>query len=250
MSIDILSVENLSFRYHQMEILQEISFHIKAGDYVGLVGPNGSGKSTLIRAILGLVQPVKGAISLFGCGLAEFQDWQRIGYVPQRSHFDSHFPATVREIVSLGLLSKKKFPKKIEEMDEIAIDTALDLMAISEIKNRLMGELSGGQQQRVSIARAIVNQPDLLILDEPTTAIDPDTRERFISFLKGLHQNSHTTIVLVTHDAGTVGKYVSHLMYLDKRLIFHGTLEDFCGSREMSGYFGEVSQHLICHRHD
>jgi zinc transport system ATP-binding protein len=114
----------------------------------------------------------------------------------------------------------------------------------------LIGELSGGQLQRVLVARAIVNEPDLLILDEPTTALDPETREIFFNTLQKLNKSKNTTIILVTHDMGSIGKYASKLLYLDKSIIFYGSFENFCSSRDMGSYFGEFAQHLICHRHE
>ena len=171
-AIDILTVQGLSFQYNSIEILTNISFHLRAGDYLGIAGPNGSGKSTLIRLILGLLQPSKGEVTLFGSGLMDFKDWRKVGYLPQKiNSFNPHFPATVKEIVSLGLLSKKKFPRRIKGSDDMAIDNALNLVDIIDIKAELIGELSGGQQQRVLIAKALVSEPELLILDEPTSSL-------------------------------------------------------------------------------
>lgn len=250
-AVGVLSVEGLSFRYNSTEILRDISFQLGAGDYVGVVGPNGSGKSTLIRLILGLLSPSKGMITLFGCGLSEFKSWSRVGYLPQKiNSFNPHFPATVKEIVSLGLLSKKTYPRRITRQDEKAINKALELADILDIRGELIGELSGGQQQRTLIARALVSEPDLLILDEPTTALDPEAREKFFGTLKDLNENKGITIIIITHDMGTIGKYATRLLYLDKKLIFYGGFDDFCVSREMATYFGEYSQHVICHRHD
>jgi zinc transport system ATP-binding protein len=132
----------------------------------------------------------------------------------------------------------------------MAINNALELVDIIDIKTELIGELSGGQQQRVLIAKALVSEPELLILDEPTTALDPEAREKFFGTLKDLNENRKVTIIIITHDIGTIGKYASRLLYLDKRLIFYGGFDDFCTSSEMANYFGEYSQHVICHRHD
>jgi zinc transport system ATP-binding protein len=251
MPVDILSTEGLRFRYNSVEVLSDLSFRIGSGDYVGLVGPNGSGKTTLIRAILGLEYPVCGRVSLFGKDLAEFREWHRVGYLPQRiASFNPFFPATVREIVGLGLFSKKKFVKGKSWADREAIRKALGLLDICDIEESLIGELSGGQQQRVFLARAIVHEPELLILDEPTAALDPETRERFFAMLAELNEKKNVTIILVTHDIGSIGKYASKLLYLDKKVIFFGSFADFCLSEEMMGYFGAYSQHMICHRHD
>ncbi|MBA4417007.1 MAG: ABC transporter ATP-binding protein [Syntrophus sp. (in: bacteria)] len=251
MSIDIVSAENLHFQYNATEVLTDLSFSLKKGDYLGLVGPNGSGKTTLIRLILGFFTPTRGTLTLFGQTPSRFSDWHRVGYLPQRIvDFNPHFPATVKEVVALGLLSRKQFPKRIGRSDNRYIDQALDLVDIGNIRNKLIGELSGGQQQRVFLAKAMVGEPDILILDEPTTALDPDTRERFFNTLKALNRDKGVTIIMITHDTGTIGKYASKMLYLDKRIIFYGTFEDFCMSQGMATYFGEFSQHLICHRHD
>jgi zinc transport system ATP-binding protein len=251
MSMTIVAVEHLSFRYNSVEVLSDVSFDVTAGDYVGLVGPNGSGKTTAIKVILGLIKQTKGMVSLFGTKTNDFRDWRRIGYLPQKhTHFNPHFPATVREIVSSGLFSTKKFPKRIQRFDEASIDEAMKLTDVADIRHKLIGELSGGQQQRVLVARAIVNRPELLILDEPTTALDPEAREKFFQTLMGLNHNRNVTIILITHDIASIGKYASKLLYLDKQIIFYGSFEDFCVSDNMTNYFGEFTQHLICHRHD
>ncbi|HAM50240.1 MAG TPA: ABC transporter ATP-binding protein [Nitrospiraceae bacterium] len=251
MPVDVVAVNGVTFRYNALEILSDISFHVAKGDYIGLVGPNGSGKTTLIKAILGLIQPTGGDIRLFDTHLSQFGGWRRIGYLPQKlDSLNPFFPATVKEVVALGLLAKKRFVKRIDRNDDLAIDRALELMDIRDIKETLIGQLSGGQQQRVLLARALVHEPELLILDEPTTALDPETRERFFTVLHDLNREKKVSLILITHDIGSVGKYASKLLYLDKKVIFYGTFSDFCISPDMMNYFGEFSQHLICHRHD
>lgn len=251
MSIEIISVKNLRFRYNSLDVLSEISFSLKTGDYIGLVGPNGSGKTTLLKVILGLVRPDEGEVRLFGQNSTDFTQWQRIGYLPQKpAALNPHFPVTVGEIIALGLLSRKKYPRQMNRSDEAAISSVLDLLDIRDIRDRLIGELSGGQQQRVFLARAIVNDPDLLILDEPSTALDPETRERFFVLMGSLNKEKNMAIIIVTHDTGNIGRFASKLLYLDKKLLFFGSFEDFCGSTEITRLFGEFSQHVICHRHD
>lgn len=251
MSVDILSVRNLRFRYNSLDVLSGISFSMAAGDYVGIVGPNGSGKTTLLKVILGLVRPEEGEVFLFGQPSPDFTGWRRIGYLPQKpAALNARFPVTVREIIGLGLLSKKKFPRHMDRSDGKAIDRVLDLLDIGGIRHRLFSELSGGQQQRVLLAKAVVNDPDLLILDEPSTALDPETRERFFAFMGMLNRERNTAIIIVTHDTGNIGRYASKLLYLDKKLLFYGSFEDFCGSEEVTRLFGAFSQHIICHRHD
>lgn len=251
MSGKIIEVEKVSVKYNTHEILSDISFSVNEGDYVGIVGPNGSGKTTLIRTLLGLHKPLRGNITILGCQIAGFKEWAKVGYLPQKLvYFNPYFPATVAEVVTLGLLSKKRFPKRLNREDLVLIDHALAKLDIGAIKNKLIGELSGGQLQRVLVAKAIVNQPRLLILDEPTTALDPETREKFFITLRELNVREKITILLVTHDIGNIGKYAANLLYLDKKIIFYGGFDDFCFSGEITEYFGEFSQHLICHRHD
>ncbi|QSV47210.1 metal ABC transporter ATP-binding protein [Geobacter benzoatilyticus] len=250
MPVEVVTVHGLSLAYQGADALCDVSFAVEKGSYVGIVGPNGSGKSTLVRCILGLARPDRGGVSLFGAPLESFDQWQRVGYLPQGlQHFNPHFPATVAEVVGLGLLAARRFPRRLSREDAGAVDRALELMGIGDIRNRLIGELSGGLRQRVLLARALVNEPELLVLDEPTTALDPETRESFYRAISDLNRERETTVILVTHDSGTIGSYASKLLYLDKRLVFYGGFDDFCGSSEMAEFFGPSSQHLICHRH-
>lgn len=247
----IVTTEKLYFRFNGVEILSDITFTLEKGEFLGIVGPNGSGKTTLVRLLLGLLRPTAGSVALFGHNAGLFNEWQRIGYLPQKiAAFNPHFPATVEEIVALGLLAGKSFPRRAARGDRRSVDNAMALMDITPIRNKLIGELSGGQQQRVLIAKALVAGPELLILDEPTTALDPEGREKFFATLKDLNEHGAVTIIMITHDMGTIGQHASRLLYLDKNLIFYGGFNDFCLSRDMTNYFGEYSQHLICHRHD
>lgn len=246
----IISVKNLTVRYNSSDVFSNVSFVVEPGDYVALAGPNGSGKTTLIKTILGLLSPTAGDVYLFGSHVSEFSKWYKIGYISQRLAFNPHFPATVKEVIAMGLISKMSFPKTIAKSHESAIEKVLSMMDIADLKKRNIGELSGGQQQRVIIARALINEPELLILDEPTTAVDPDARERFFGILNSLNKDKGTAIILVTHDTGAVGKYASKLLYFDRKVVFYGTFKDFCESTHMTEYFGTGSQHLICHRHD
>jgi zinc transport system ATP-binding protein len=250
MPVELLQVEGLSVRYDSVEVLKQISFRVNSGDYVGIVGPNGSGKSTLIKAILGLAEGGPGSVRLFGRPLEGFDQWRRIGYLPQRLRFfNPNFPATVEEIVGLGLLAGRKLPRKLNRDDRQEVEKTMAQMGIADLRKRKIGELSGGQQQRVLLARAVVGGPELLILDEPTTALDVETRDRFYSMLKEMNRERGVTVILVTHDTSNIGTYASRFLYVDKELIFNGTFDDFCHSTEMTTLFGEYAQHLICHRH-
>ena len=250
MSGEIVSTELLSCSYREGRVLEDISFQVERGDYVGIVGPNGSGKSTLVKALLGLVTISKGSATLFGTALSNFRDWNKVGYLPQSLHLvNPVFPATVHETVGLGLLSLKRFPKRLNRADHDKISITLDELGISDLKHKLIGELSGGQLQRVLLARAIVNDPELLVLDEPTAALDPETRGRFYAMIADINRSRGVTVLLVTHDSGAIGEHASKMLYLDKKLLFYGSFDEFCCSPEMSSMFGEHTQHLMCHRH-
>jgi zinc transport system ATP-binding protein len=245
-----LSAKNLCAGYHGSEALRDVSFSVTPGDYIGICGPNGSGKSTLVKVILGLLPPTTGEVSLFGTPQSQFTQWQRIGYLPQGlQFFNPHFPATVDEVVRLGRLAGKRFPKRFSREDALAVERTMEWMGISDIRGSMIGELSGGLRQRVLLARALVNDPELVVLDEPTTALDPETRENFYKLIYEMNREKKVTVLLVTHDSATIGKYASHLLYLDKKVIFYGGFDDFCNSAEMTGFFGEHGQHLVCHRH-
>jgi zinc transport system ATP-binding protein len=247
---EIVSTELLSCSYREGRVLEDVSFQVERGDYVGIVGPNGSGKSTLIKALLGLESINTGSAALFGTPLSLFRDWHKVGYLPQSLHLvNPVFPATVHETVGLGLLSLKRFPKRLNRADNGKIELILEELGISDLKHKLIGELSGGQLQRVLLARAIVNDPELLVLDEPTAALDPETRGRFYDMIADINRSRGVTVLLVTHDSGAIGEYASKMLYLDKKILFYGSFDQFCHSPEMSSLFGEHSQHLMCHRH-
>ena len=197
----ILEARGLCVSYDSTEVLSDVSLKLSAGDYLGIVGPNGCGKSTLIKALLGLIPVDRGEIALFGTQASDFRQWQRIGFLPQRLRtLATHFPATVFEVVALGLLGGKRFPKRLTAGDRQRVAEVCAQMGIDDLAGRLVSELSGGQQQRVLLARALVNEPELLILDEPTTALDPETRESFYALLRTINRERQTAVVMVTHD--------------------------------------------------
>lgn len=246
----VVRTEKLCCSYRVGRVLEDVSIAVEAGDYVGIVGPNGSGKSTLVQALIGLVPISEGSASIFGVPCGRFAEWGRIGYLPQSLHLvNPVFPATVAEVVGLGLLSQKRFPRKMKRQDREKVLETLESLGIYDLREKLIGELSGGQQQRVLLARALVNEPELLILDEPTAALDPETRERFYALIGEINRSRGVTVLLVTHDSGAIGQHATKMLYLDKRVLFYGSFEEFCCSKEMSEMFGTHSQHIICHRH-
>lgn len=218
MSDKILEVKALYFSYGDEFVLEDISFSLYREEFFGIIGPNGSGKSTLLKLIAGILKPTRGEVKVYT---------DRISYIPQKVTSLYHlFPATVEEIVALGRLSEglmRRFTKR----DRDLIDQALKLVGLEEFKNRKLSELSGGQQQRVHIARAIVGNPELLILDEPTTGIDVVNQAKFYELLARLNRDMHITIIIVSHDISGIANEVSMMAYLDKKIHFIGRPRDF-----------------------
>ncbi len=248
---NIIEVKNLHVKYGGSDAVHDVSFGLERGDYVGLTGPNGAGKTTLIKAIFGLVKPSSGRVILFGKHSEKFREWHRIGYLPQNlSTLNPIFPASVEEVVELGLLSSKKYPKRMDKNDRLKVSRILQELQIAKLRKRTLPELSGGQQQRVMLARALVAEPDVLIFDEPSTALDPESRDSFFRLIGKLNREKKITVILITHDTGNLGQYAGKLLYLDKKLVYFGSFADFCHSKKMGAYFGDLDQHIICHQHE
>jgi zinc transport system ATP-binding protein len=245
----LISIEGVSFSYGDTKVLDHVTFPIRHGDFLSIIGPNGSGKTTLIKIILGLLTPSEGRIKIFGEKNTTFTRWEKLGYVPQKAtHVDPFFPVSVKEVVEMGLVSSRKFPGTQTRDDEERIRRALEQVGMEDYRDWRVGKLSGGQQQRVFIARAIVNQPRILFLDEPTTGVDAETQEHFYEMLDRLNKRESITIVLITHDIGVVNKHVSQVACLNQILQYHGSHEEFCQSDIFKKMITE-GHHVISHRH-
>ena len=213
---NIISIENVSFGYNKENILNDIILSIDEGDYVGIVGWNGSGKSTLLKLLMGQLNPTKGKIKIFNEEVSKSNNLNKVGYVSQISlSAGATFPATVEEIVMANLYSKiglMKFPKK-EHKEKVK--EALKIVNMEEYSQRLIGNLSGGQQQRVMIARALVSDPKILILDEPTTGIDAASEAQLYNLLEDLNKKSKITIIIVSHDFCKIKKYTNKIFVVE-----------------------------------
>lgn len=204
----VIDLRDVSFSYHYNKVIDGLNLQVMQRDFVGLIGTNGSGKTTLLRLIVGLLKPDSGEIRLFGQGLSKFKDWNRIGYVPQKSSLNPLFPATVQEVVLSGLYNNKRLLRRITRKDHQSCDEAMQALGIEHLKDQLIGRLSGGQQQRVFLARALVNHPDLLILDEPMVGIDAETQETFFHMLRHMHERHDMTFLMVSHDIERMNAYL------------------------------------------
>lgn len=228
MNKPLIELKDVSFQYEYTQVLKNISLRVDEGDFLALIGQNGSGKSTLLKLILGLLKPMSGDIKLFGEPANQFKHREWIGYVSQKSNaFNSGFPATVEEVVKSGLSQKVGLFKRYPKDADILVKSALKDVGMEQYMNRNIGQLSGGQQQRVFIARALVADPKLLILDEPTVGIDRENVQAFYDMLAHLNEHHKMTMILVTHDVDTVSDRVSHVACLNQTIHFHGYKNDF-----------------------
>lgn len=243
MTVEALNIEEVYVNFNGFSILEDINLSIKENDFLAIIGPNGGGKSTLLKTILGLIKPNKGNIHIFGENLKN--NGNLIGYLPQHTFFDLHFPITVYEVTLMGRYNG--FFKGYKEKDEKAVINALNEVEMLEFKDRQISELSGGQMQRVFIARALVREPKLLLLDEPTASVDPLMQNSFYDLLLRLKEKM--TIVLVTHDVGVVSEHVDKIACLNKRLFYHGDPENSVeGLQKAYGCPIDIIGHGIPHR--
>jgi zinc transport system ATP-binding protein len=234
--------------YGEVRVLERIDLTVEPGDMLGIIGPNGSGKTTLIRLMLGLREPDRGTVRLFGHPPATFRQWGRLGYVPQRTTLDPALPVTVREVVATGLVAGLGLFGRSGARERRRVDDVLAQVGMLGHGGARIGALSIGQQQRVLIARALVSNPELLILDEPTGGVDPEAQTSFYALLRHLNREREVTLVLVSHDIGVVAKEVTKLACLNRRLIFHGRPADFLSDAALTALYGP-SMGLVSHQH-
>jgi zinc transport system ATP-binding protein len=218
---ELVSLHNINVYYGEIQVLDDITISVQSHDFLGIIGPNGGGKSTLLKVILGLIKPASGMVTVFG--KPPEQARSHIGYVSQRPSFDRDFPASVQDVMMMGRYSKVGLFRRYGQADRQAVEKSLDRVGMSEYRYKQIGHLSGGQQQRIFVARALVAEPELLLLDEPTASIDPGMQTEFYELLQDLKQN--LTIIMVSHDIGAVSVYVDEIACLNRELYYHGSKE-------------------------
>ena len=212
MEQEILKIENLEFEYPDTSVLRDVSFTLHKGDFLGIIGANGAGKSTLIKIILKLLPYSKGKITLFGEDLSRFKDNHKIGYVSQKANsFNSDFPATVKEVVMANLYSKKGLFSRYNKADIEKLHSVLDKVGMAGYENKLIGKLSGGQQQRIFIARALISDPELLLMDEPTVGVDAKSVKQIMDIISALNKQG-MTIIMTNHDTPELVRVSSKLL--------------------------------------
>jgi len=245
----IIHATNLTFTRNGEEIIHHFTFDVHAGDYVGVIGPNGGGKTTLIRLLLGLLRPTQGSIEVLGGSPTERRIRKQIGYVAQRGgHIDAQFPATVNEVVRSGRTSQLGLFGRLSAKDEKAIQNAISVMGIRAYLNRPIGKLSGGERQKVLLARALVSEPKILILDEPVDGLDPTSRDEFYTLLRKLNKDG-LTIISVSHDVHTVAHEARSAICLKHQLVCHGSKACVIGKEELQDLFHKDRKELLKHHH-
>jgi zinc transport system ATP-binding protein len=223
----LVDIDNASIIYGTETVVDDVSLCIHSGEFVGLIGPNGAGKTTLLRTMLGLIKPTVGSITKAQAS--------RIGYIPQRSAMhDSQIPISVLEVVMLGTRSR-----------DIAMQ-CLQSVGMADAAQKPFAQLSGGQQQRVSIAKALANDPHMLVLDEPTTGIDERSQSEFYDILQSL-QKKGLTIIMVSHDVDAVLRLVTRVICLNRTVIYDGPAEHFEADKYMPQFY--KAQHRLLHHH-
>lgn len=228
MAKPIITMKDIVYAYEKKIVLDHIDYSVEEGAFVGLVGPNGGGKTTLIKLMLGLLKPNNGSITLFDQPIEKFTERTKIGFVSQKANsFNKGFPATVFEVVASGLTAKIGYFKRFKKQHKEKVLQAIDQVGMLHYAKENIGNLSGGQQQRIFIARSLVSEPKLLILDEPTVGIDAENVERFYKLLHDLHRNGKLTLLLVTHDTAPMLTYATQIAHLNKQFKFKGTTEQY-----------------------
>jgi len=237
----LVEIENLSVDYERILALKGINFSVNKGDFLGIIGPNGAGKTTLFGCMLGLIQKYNGEIRFFGKNIRKTKDHlSKIGYVPQKPVFEKNFPATVREVVQMGLRRKSQSSDQVEK--------TLQQVWIHELGHRRIGDLSGGQLQRVFIAKALVSNPQILILDEPVTGIDSQSKQLFYEILREQNKKG-ITIIWSSHDLDAVSKLANKVACLNRTLFFHGISDEFFSNEDLLKQYSESSMQMHMHKH-
>jgi len=230
-----VEIEGLSVSYDRRRVLSSVYLSLEPGRIVGILGPNGAGKSTLFKAILGLLVPDEGRIRIFG--RPQGTQPGRVAYVPQKDEVDWTFPATVMDVVLMGRYPGKPWWQPITRQDRALAAAALEKLGIPDLAGRQIGALSGGQQQRVFLARALCQEADMFLLDEPFAGVDMTTEEQIISLLRQLAREGRT-ILVVHHDLSTVSSYFDEVLLLNRRIIAFGPTPEVFTTENIARTYG------------
>ena len=233
----ILTLDNITVGYEHAPVLRDVSFHVHSDQFTGIVGPSGSGKTTLLRTLLGALRPQRGTVTT--------KPGLRMAYVPQLETVNWNFPVTVFECVLMARTEGRQWPRA-SRTDKADVAAVLERLGIAQVADRHIRQLSGGQQQRMFIARALLSNPSLLVLDEPTSGVDVSTRHDMLHLLADLHEDG-ISIVLTTHDLNGMAAHLPHLVTINGKIIAEGTPHEVITSDVLEQTFGarlEVLEHL------
>jgi manganese/zinc/iron transport system ATP- binding protein len=230
-----LSVCDLTVAYHRKPVIWDIGFDVPAGSLVGIVGPNGAGKSTLLKAVMELTPRASGRIEVFGKSYR--QSRHRVGYVPQRESVDWDFPVDALDVVTMGLYGKIGWCMPVRKKHRELAMQALTRVGIADLAHRQISQLSGGQQQRTFLARALVQNADLYLMDEPFAAVDAATERAIVQILRDMKEDGKTAVV-IHHDLQTVPEYFDYVVLLNMRIVAHGPVQDVFTSENLQKTYG------------
>lgn len=231
----VLSVQDLTVSYARKPVVWDLDFSVQKGALVGIVGPNGAGKSTMLSALLGLIPSASGRVEFFGHPLSEVR--KKIAYVPQRETIDWDFPISVLEVVLTGLYHTIGWFKRVGPKHKSKALDALERVGIAHLADRQISQLSGGQQQRTFLARALVQEADLYLMDEPFAAVDAATEGAIVDILKNFQKEGRTSLV-IHHDLHTVSEYFSHVLLLNMRLVAFGPTSETLTRENLQKTYG------------
>jgi len=237
----VIQFSDATLAYPRGIALRHVTLSIAQGEFIGIIGPNGSGKTTLLKAILGLLCPTEGTVRVFDCSCHKLRCHHRarIGYLPQKDQVDPDFPITVRETVMMGRYGAIGLLRRPSDTDRELVHRALEAVEMDKQIDAPLGHLSGGQQQRVLIARALAQQPEVLLLDEPTTGIDAPTQHSIIRLVSRLHREMKLTILFVTHDINTISPYADRIALINRKLFAVGPPSEVLNKETLSEIYGK-----------
>lgn len=230
-----LELHDLTVSYAKKPVLYGVDVQVPQGALVGIIGPNGAGKSTMIRAIMGLTTASSGWVQIFGESFEKNR--HRVGYVPQREQVDWDFPVNVMDVVLMGRYGRRGWLRRVTKEDKKIAEESLDKVGMLPFRNRQIANLSGGQQQRVFLARALAQQSDLYLMDEPFAGVDATTERAIVTLLQDL-QSQGKTILVVHHDLTTAKEYFDHLLLLNMRLVSFGKTQDVFTVEQLQKTYG------------
>jgi len=236
-----LEVKNLTVKYGDNVVLEDINIDVYKGEIVAIVGPNGGGKTTLLKTCLGFIKPTKGYVKLFGKSPHQAIKEGKVGYLPQRQPVTKNMFLSAFDVVSFGLVSKRLSKKEKKEL----VMKYLQIVGMEKYAYYPYNKLSGGQQQRVSIARVLISKPEIVFLDEPSTGVDVVAQEGFYDFLKKIRDEENLTIVMVSHDIGVIGGFVDKVVGLNRRLHYLGDIQGFLKKNVLEKLYGAEVKLLV-----